>query len=87
MLKLVRKPPPETEGPHGFSELFSTVVVENNEAFPWLASEKSSRRDEDLEGEEDGGLPGHLEVDPQELFLAPDDKAFGQKTLMASLMA
>ena len=32
MLKLVRKPPPPTEGPHGFSELFSTVVVENNEA-------------------------------------------------------
>eukprot|EP00435_Cladocopium_sp_Y103_P048511 s541_g14.t1 len=73
MLKLVRKPPPPTEGPHGFSELFSTVVVENNEAFPWLASEKSTRREEDMEelGEdEDGGLPAHLE----ELFLGPDDK-------------
>ena len=32
MLKLVRKPPPPTDGPHAFSELFSTVVVENNEA-------------------------------------------------------
>lgn len=76
MLKLVRKPPPPTEGPHGFSELFSTVVVENNEAFPWLASEKSTRREEDMEelGEDDGGLPAHLEVDPQELFLGPDDK-------------
>lgn len=31
MLKLVRKPPPPTEGPHAFSDLFSTVVVENNE--------------------------------------------------------
>eukprot|EP00438_Fugacium_kawagutii_P030122 Skav205181 [mRNA] locus=scaffold1333:80291:82366:+ [translate_table: standard] len=76
MLKLVRKPPPPTEGPHAFSELFSTVVVENNEAFPWLASEKSTRREEGEEelGEEDGGLPAHLEVDPQELFLGPDDK-------------
>ncbi|CAK9090803.1 Condensin complex subunit 2 (Barren homolog) (Chromosome assembly protein xCAP-H) (Chromosome-associated protein H) (Non-SMC condensin I complex subunit H) [Durusdinium trenchii] len=78
MLKLVRKPPPPTEGPHAFSDLFSTVVVENNEAFPWLASEKATRREEDLEelgeGEEDGGLPAHLEVDPQELFLGPDDK-------------
>eukprot|EP00490_Sorites_sp_Unknown_P014790 CAMPEP_0114640406 /NCGR_PEP_ID=MMETSP0191-20121206/1683_1 /TAXON_ID=126664 /ORGANISM="Sorites sp." /LENGTH=219 /DNA_ID=CAMNT_0001852331 /DNA_START=24 /DNA_END=679 /DNA_ORIENTATION=+ len=74
MLKLVRKPPPNTEGPHAFNELFSTVVVENNEAFPWLASEKSTRRDEDMEElgeEEDGGLPAHLEVDPQELFLGP----------------
>jgi len=77
MLKLVRKPPPPTDGPHAFSELFSTVVVENNEAFPWLASEKSTRREEDMEElgeEEDGGLPAHLEVDPQELFLGPDDK-------------
>jgi len=76
MLKLVRKPPPPTDGPHAFSELFSTVVVENNEAFPWLASEKSTRREEveELGEEEDGGLPAHLEVDPQELFLGPDDK-------------
>ncbi|CAJ1402133.1 unnamed protein product [Effrenium voratum] len=82
MLKLVRKPPPPNEGPHGFSDLFSTVVVENNEAFPWLASEKAARRDDaedELLGEEnfedDGsGLPAHLEVDPQELFLGPDDK-------------
>ena len=153
MLKLVRKPPPPTDGPHAFSELFSTVVVENNEAgngrngtlphvflmhqlllyfvlilenlwllvqfwivlkvsdllfqtisekilfqnshfqthtkvvylllemwffsqifidlleaFPWLASEKSTRREEveELGEEEDGGLPAHLEVDPQE---------------------
>ena len=32
MLKLVKKPPPSGEGPHGFSDLFSTVVVENTEA-------------------------------------------------------
>eukprot|EP00913_Durusdinium_trenchii_P006816 g6407.t1 len=54
-----RRPPPPTEGPHAFSDLFSTVVVENNEAFPWLASEKATRREEDTE---------------TELFLGPDDK-------------
>ena len=38
MLKLVRKPPPSSEGPHAFADLFSTVVVENNEVGPkrWL---------------------------------------------------
>jgi len=92
MLKLVKKPPPPGDGPHAFSDLFSTVVVENPEAFPWLSSDyKSSRRagdeDEDTRGNarddfgEDGGdeygdsgLPSHLDVDPQELFLGPDDK-------------
>jgi len=91
MLKLVQKPPPPGEGPHGFSELFSTVVVENPEAFPWLASDsKSARRGDDDDefgagaadhmgddGDEDydaSGLPAHLDVDPQELFLGPDDK-------------
>merc|ERR1719277_2281344 len=39
MLKLVKKQSPETVGPHSFSDLFSTVVVENPDAFPWLASE------------------------------------------------
>jgi hypothetical protein len=94
MLKLVRKQEPSGEGPHAFSDLFSTVVVENPEAFPWLASEsKASRRgfneedelgahagmegfgddgagDDDFDG---SGLPSHLDVDPQELFLGPDD--------------
>merc|ERR1712066_864300 len=37
MLKLVRKPQPDGDGPHSFADLFSTVVVENPEAFPWLA--------------------------------------------------
>lgn len=94
MLKLVRKQQPPDEGPHAFSDLFSTVVVENPEAFPWLASDsKSGRRgvneddelgahagmegfgddgagDDDFDG---SGLPSHLDVDPQELFLGPDD--------------
>lgn len=91
MLKLVRKPPPPGEGPHAFSDLFSTVVVENPDAFPWLASEgRSDRRDfgDDGRGDrghmddmaEDGdefdgsGMPSHLDVDPQDLFLRPDDK-------------
>jgi len=95
MLKLVRKPPPPGDGPHAFSDLFSTVVVENPEAFPWLSSDSKAGRqtgDEDDEprvnargddfgedgaGDEDfdgSGLPAHLDVDPQELFLRPDDK-------------
>jgi hypothetical protein len=97
MLKLVRKPPPEDEGPHGFADLFSTVVVENPDAFPWLAAEARGgasawRQDDDdtARGERDmefgddlpddedfggnGGLPAHLDVDPQELFLRPGDK-------------
>ncbi|CAE7228308.1 ncaph [Symbiodinium natans] len=89
MLKLVKKPPPSGEGPHGFSDLFSTVVVENTEAFPWLASSKPGRRaddgdegfgigdaaGEDVAEDFDGsGLPAHLDVDPQELFLGPNDK-------------
>merc|ERR1712226_1633537 len=90
MLKLVRKPPPEGEGPHGFSDLFSTVVVENPDAFPWLAMdskiqdggddadfERAGKDFGDDQGDEDfdgSGLPAHLDVDPQDLFLHPDDK-------------
>lgn len=94
MLKLVKKQAPDTPGPHSFSDLFSTVVVENPEAFPWLASEArgsagaSGRDDEDGApqpaddmGEDMGnddvdgnGLPSHLDVDPQDLFLQPDDR-------------
>jgi len=95
MLKLVRKSQPEGEGPHSFSDLFSTVVVENPEAFPWLAGSRASassgrpddadddgRGARDTEFADDGadedfdanGLPPHLDVDPQELFLRPDDK-------------
>lgn len=92
MLKLVRKPQPEGDGPHCFSDLFSTVVVENPDAFPWLIGEArgNGRREDDQNdtrdgevdfgddiGEEDfdgNGLPAHLDVDPQDLFLRPDDK-------------
>lgn len=98
MLKLVRKSPPNGAGPHSFADLFSTVVVENPEAFPWLAAEArgaaaaSSRNDandddavraeQDMELGEDGGeedfngsgLPAHLDVDPNDMFLRPDDK-------------
>lgn len=91
MLKLVRKAQPPGDGPHAFSELFSTVVVENPDAFPWLASEgRGERRDFGDDGRadrnhaddmaEDGddfdgsGMPSHLDVDPQDLFLRPDDK-------------
>lgn len=97
MLKLVRKPQPPGEGPHGFSDLFSTVVVENPEAFPWLAASEArasggARRGRDDEDDgryaaadqfgEDGGdddfdgtgLPAHLDIDPQDLFLGPDDQ-------------
>jgi len=94
MLKLQKKPAPETAGPHSFSDLFQTVVVENPEAFPWLASEArapgAAGRDEDgglrgndRDGEfgddvghDDGenGLPSHLDVNPQDLFLQPDDR-------------
>jgi len=70
------------------------VVVENPEAFPWLASDsKTSRRGvadddepgahagmdgfgDDVAGDDDfdgSGLPSHLDVDPQELFLGPGD--------------
>lgn len=55
MLKLVRKPVPETDGPHAFNDLFSTVIVENPEAFPWLASDARGAaagwRNENLEEE------------------------------------
>ncbi|CAK9090391.1 Condensin complex subunit 2 (Barren homolog) (Chromosome assembly protein xCAP-H) (Chromosome-associated protein H) (Non-SMC condensin I complex subunit H) [Durusdinium trenchii] len=72
MLKLVRKPPPPTEGPHAFSDLFSTVVVENNEDLEELG-----------EGEEDGGLPAHLEVLPG----ADEDLGGDMEDLANSFMA
>lgn len=99
MLKLQQKPQPPGDGPFSFSDLFSTVLVENPEAFPWLGagrtwhSSERRRSDRDEEnrpewadadlGEDaaagdddfDGSrLPSHLEVDPQGLFLQPDDK-------------
>lgn len=95
MLKLVRKPAPSGEGPHSFSDLFSTVVVENPDAFPWLGGgsargsmttgahgedeEDGRDREADLDDADDddygaNGLPAHLDFDPQELFLRPDDK-------------
>lgn len=97
MLKLVRKPMPETEGPHSFSDLFSTVIVENAEAYPWLATEAraaaaawrnendddagraeremangDAAEDDDFSG--NGGLPAHLDIDPQDLFLRPGEQ-------------
>jgi len=96
MLKLVRKPLPDGTQAHSFTDLFSTVVVENPDAFPWLASEGrglgsfadkqtddvGGRADRDTDFHDDAGdddfdgngLPAHLDVDPQELFLQPDDK-------------
>jgi len=94
MLKLVRKPQPTDDGPQNFTDLFSTVVVENPDAFPWLAADtrglaaagdegndeihrprdaqfQDDVGDEDFDG---SGLPAHLDVDPQDLFLRPDDK-------------
>jgi len=89
MLKLVRKTPPADEGPHSFSDLFSTVVVENPDAFPWLKARESGAADDgddpraeqagdvadDVAEEDfdDSGLPSHLDADPGELFLRPDD--------------
>lgn len=66
MLKLVKKPQPPGEGPHSFAELFSTVVVENPDAFPWLAGGGGvgglGQGDDDFEagprahsGDDDGG--------------------------------
>jgi len=95
MLKLVKKPPPAGDGPHSFSDLFSTVVVENPDAYPWLVADskggKGTGHDDiddeiraagDVEfgdegGDEDfdaAGLPTHLDVDPADLFLQPDDR-------------
>eukprot|EP00928_Gymnodinium_smaydae_P079221 TRINITY_DN63205_c0_g1_i1.p1 TRINITY_DN63205_c0_g1~~TRINITY_DN63205_c0_g1_i1.p1 ORF type:complete len:782 (-),score=230.73 TRINITY_DN63205_c0_g1_i1:132-2477(-) len=89
-LKLEKKANPAGEG---FHDLFSTVVVENSDAFPWLASESrlggrsgadggdgdagaGRGMDAGEDGEEDfdgSGLPAHLDVDPQDLFLRPGD--------------
>ncbi|CAE7790387.1 CAPH, partial [Symbiodinium sp. CCMP2456] len=78
MLKLVKKPPPSGEGPHGFSDLFSTVVVENTEDGEegFTADAAAEDAADDFDG---SGLPAHLDVDPQELaivelFLGPNDK-------------
>eukprot|EP00747_Dinoflagellata_sp_TGD_P065413 gnl/TRDRNA2_/TRDRNA2_154346_c0_seq3.p1 gnl/TRDRNA2_/TRDRNA2_154346_c0~~gnl/TRDRNA2_/TRDRNA2_154346_c0_seq3.p1 ORF type:complete len:788 (+),score=204.71 gnl/TRDRNA2_/TRDRNA2_154346_c0_seq3:90-2366(+) len=91
MLKLVRKSQPPGDGPHDFSDLFNTVVVENPEAFPWLATtargssmeerpddgDDEARAERDLNDDDDdfdaSGLPAHLDVDPQELFLRAED--------------
>jgi len=93
LLRLQKKTPPNTEGPHSFDELYQTVVIQNHEEYPWLAAAarraNSHRTDENDDivcgenemylGEEGGedfdahGLPAHLDVDPQDLFLHPDD--------------
>lgn len=90
MLKLVKKPQPAGDGPHSFGDLFSTVVVENPEAHPWLPSGLAGRGgddDDDVgmnldarfgeDGDEEldaNGLPAHMDMDPQDLFLGPDDR-------------
>jgi hypothetical protein len=90
MLKLVKKPQPAGDGPHSFGDLFSTVVVENPEAHPWLPSGLAGRGgddDDDVgrnldarfgeEGDDEldaNGLPAHMDMDPQDLFLGPDDR-------------
>jgi hypothetical protein len=94
LLRLQKRPPPSTEGPHSFDELYSTVIIQNHEEYPWLAAASrraNSHRTDDNDdivcgeqemflGEEGGaddfdahGLPAHLDVDPQDLFLHPDD--------------
>jgi len=94
LLRLQKRPPPATEGPHSFDELYSTVVIQNHEEYPWLSAASrraNSHRTDDNDdivcgehemylGEEGGaddfdahGLPAHLDVDPQDLFLHPDD--------------
>jgi len=59
MLKLVRKPQPAGDGPHKFSDLFSTVVVENPDAFPWLSGESRSFANSDNRDEDDHVRPEH----------------------------
>merc|ERR1719409_1189260 len=94
LLRLQKRPPPPTEGPHSFDELYSTVIIQNHEEYPWLAAASrraNTHRSDDNDdivcgenemylGEEGGaddfdahGLPAHLDVDPQDLFLHPDD--------------
>jgi len=89
MLKLVKKSQPQSQRPHSFTDLFLTVVAENPDAFPWMATEsgQTDRGDFGTTGHADLGdeegddfdrsglpLPAHLDVDPQELFLRPDDR-------------
>jgi len=94
LLRLQKRPPPPTEGPHSFDELYSTVIIQNHEEYPWLAAQSrraNSHRTDDNDdivcgehemylGEEGGaddfdahGLPAHLDVNPEDLFLHPDD--------------
>merc|ERR1712072_471292 len=92
LLRLQKRPPPPTEGPHSFDELYSTVIIQNHEEYPWLAAASrraNSHRTDDnddivcgehemLLGEEGGAddfdsLPAHLDVNPEDLFLHPDD--------------
>eukprot|EP00929_Paragymnodinium_shiwhaense_P017778 TRINITY_DN12751_c0_g1_i1.p1 TRINITY_DN12751_c0_g1~~TRINITY_DN12751_c0_g1_i1.p1 ORF type:complete len:769 (+),score=268.08 TRINITY_DN12751_c0_g1_i1:109-2415(+) len=97
MLKLVRKPQPPGDGPHSFSDLFSTVVVENPDAFPLLSSnnaddEGDTRRvagdDEDDEDFDANGIPVHMDVNPNDLFLRADDNVIpgcGEQDFAANL--
>jgi hypothetical protein len=94
LVRLVKKPPPPGEGPFSFDELYSTVLIQNHEEYPWLAA--ASRRANNNRGDENDdivcgehemclgedagvedfdahGLPAHLDVDPQDLFLQPND--------------
>jgi condensin complex subunit 2 len=58
MLKLVSKPPPESDGPHGFKDLFSTVVIERPDAFPWLPKGRGMYEpDADNINQDDGNDP------------------------------
>lgn len=94
LVRLVKKTPPPGEGPFSFDELYSTVLIQNHEEYPWLAAANrranNSRGDDNDDivcgehemclGEDGGvedfdahGLPAHLDVDPQDLFLQPND--------------
>jgi len=93
MLKLLKTPDPSGDGPHSFSDLYSTVVVHNPDVFPWNTGKvkvATGRREDDMRDARRGGevglddegakedldasgLPVHLDLDPQDLFVGPED--------------
>merc|ERR1712137_407597 len=83
MLKLVRKPQPQGDGPHSFSDLFSTVIVENPDAYPWLG--RSNRKGEGAEPFD--VRKDDLHADINEVDLRDDglDDDFGANGLPAHL--
>merc|ERR1719215_2573987 len=63
MLKLKKKEP-TGDGPHTFGDLYSTAVVENPDAFPWM---RSGGNDHGLGGaDDDDDIRGERDFDLQE---------------------